>query len=313
MKRGLTLLLVALALSIARPASATFHIMQIEQVIGGVNGDASVQAIQLRMRTLGQNLVSNGVLRAWDATGANPIVIMAPTTNVTASAAGSRVLFATSTFAARYGPTPDFIITTPIPASYLAEGSLTWEDHFGTVYWRLSWGGAAYTGSGTGSTLNDPDGNFNPPFPSALPSSGDQAVLFTGLATAPSTDNATDYQLTTGDPVFTNNAGQSGVITSVNGPGSIGYGVQLGPPVPDPASGIVTYDITLPKAMHVQVTLFDLSGRRIRTLLDEDRQAGLQHLQWNPSKDDGLLPVGIYSLHLEAGGVRQTRRLVLLR
>ena len=36
------------------PASASdpsFHLMQIEQVIGGVDGDASAQAIQLRMRS----------------------------------------------------------------------------------------------------------------------------------------------------------------------------------------------------------------------------------------------------------------------
>ena len=33
----------------APPADADFHLMQIEQVIGGVNGDTAAQAIQLRM------------------------------------------------------------------------------------------------------------------------------------------------------------------------------------------------------------------------------------------------------------------------
>ncbi len=37
----------------ALPAQATFHLMQIEQVIGGVNGDTTAQAIQLRMRFAG--------------------------------------------------------------------------------------------------------------------------------------------------------------------------------------------------------------------------------------------------------------------
>ncbi len=46
-------LLVVLTL----PAQASFHLMQIEQVIGGVNGDTNAQAIQLRMRFAGQNLV----------------------------------------------------------------------------------------------------------------------------------------------------------------------------------------------------------------------------------------------------------------
>lgn len=312
MRRGLTVLFALVAAAIASPARASFHVMQIEQVIGSVNGDAGSQAIQLRMRTLGQNLVSNGTLRVWDAAGANPVVIMAPATNVTNGAAGSRVLFATSTFATKFGPTPDFIMTNPIPASYLAAGSLTWEDHFGTVYWRLSWGGAAYTGPGTGSTLNDPDGNFSPPFPSGLPTSGNQALLFTGLASATSSDNATDYVLTSGDPVFTNNAGQSAVTTSVDGPGSIGS-VQLGPPAPNPTRGVVGYSITLPRAMRVRIVLFDLAGRRVGTLLDEDRPAGLQRLEWDSTRSGNVLPGGVYSLRLEAGGVRQARRFVLIR
>lgn len=302
-----------LAVAVASPARASFHIMQIEQVIGGVNGDVGSQAIQLRMRLASQNFVSLARLRAWDAAGANPVVIMDPTTDVAIGAVGSRVLFATSSFASRFGPTPDFIMTNPIPASYLAAGSLTWEDNFGTVYWRLSWGGAAYTGPGTGSTLNDASGDFNPPFPSGLPTSGNQALLFTGLATAASTDNATDYQLTSGDPVFTNNAGQSAPTTSVGGPESVGDGIQLGPPAPNPARGVVSYSITLPRAMHVQVALFDLAGRRVGTIVDEDRPAGPQRLQWDSNRVGGALPDGVYSLRLDAGGVRQARRIVLIR
>ncbi len=42
------------AMALALPAQATFHFMQIEQVIGGVNGDTTAQAVQLRMRPAGQ-------------------------------------------------------------------------------------------------------------------------------------------------------------------------------------------------------------------------------------------------------------------
>ena len=43
---------------LAQPAFATFHLMQIEQVIGGVNGDTSRQAIQLRMRQAAARICS---------------------------------------------------------------------------------------------------------------------------------------------------------------------------------------------------------------------------------------------------------------
>ncbi len=105
----------------------------------------------------------------------------------------------------------------------------------------------------------------------------------------------------------------SAATTSVDGPGSIGHGVQLGPPVPNPATGVVSYDITLPRAMHVRVALFDLAGRRVRTLMDEDRPAGLQHLHWDSVRGGSLLPGGVYSLGLEANGLRQVRRFVLIR
>jgi len=110
--------------------------MQIEQVIGGVDGDTSAQAIQLRMRAAGQNLVSNARLIVRDAAGLNPIVVKDMTSNVANSSAGDRVLIVSSNFVSQTSPdvSPDFVLTQTIPASYLAAGRLTFEDDFGTIY-----------------------------------------------------------------------------------------------------------------------------------------------------------------------------------
>ena len=48
----------ALAATISSGADATFHFMQIEQVIGGVNGDTSAQAVQLRMASASLRLAT---------------------------------------------------------------------------------------------------------------------------------------------------------------------------------------------------------------------------------------------------------------
>ena len=201
------------AIALAEPAFATFHLMQIEQVIGGVNGDTSRQAIQLRMRVAGQNFVAPAQLVAWDAAGANPIVVLNIPGNVGVGTLGARVLIATSNFLP--GLTPDFVMANPIPPSYLAAGKLTFETDGvpGTgVWWALAWGGAAYTGTNIGLPDNDPDTNFNPPFAGPLPSSNTQAVRFTGAAGALSSNNAADYALTPGAAVFTNNAGGNGTV-----------------------------------------------------------------------------------------------------
>jgi len=191
----------------------SFHLMQIEQAIGGVGGNMTLQAVQLRMRAPLQNEVVFSRVRAWDAAGLNPILVVDMMNNVPVGAVGSRVLISSSQFAAAFGPAPDFLMTNLIPASYLPAGKLTFEDDGGAIFWGLAWGGAAYTGTNMGiEPLNDPDLNFNPPFGSPLPSTTNQALLFPGAATAASTNNAADYVITAGNAVFTNNAGESATV-----------------------------------------------------------------------------------------------------
>lgn len=191
---------------------ASFHFMQIEQAIGGVDGDTSAQAVQLRMRAVGQNQMQFSRLVVWDASGSNPIVLVAPAAPVPGGAQGDRVLIASANFANNTNPpaVPDYVMANAIPAAYLDAGSLTFENAAGTiVYWRVSWGGALYTGSTTGSTTNDLDGEFGPPVNGALPSTGVEALQFQGAANALSTANALDYALTAAAAVFTNNAGSA--------------------------------------------------------------------------------------------------------
>ncbi len=193
-------------------AEGSFHLMQIEQIIGGVNGDTTAQAIQLRMRSSGQNFVSNASVRVLNASGAGELILQNMTTNVTNGAAGSRVLLTTPNFA-NYTDIPlvsDFIMD-PIPASYLPAGQVRFATSNGTTaYWRLSWGGSGFTGStGSFTTTNDADGDFGPPVNIALPSTTLQALRFTGPHTALSTTNLADYALTSGAATFINNAGTS--------------------------------------------------------------------------------------------------------
>lgn len=208
------------SLALALPVQASFHLMQIEQVIGGVNGDTTAQAIQLRMRATGENLVSDATLIAYDASGNNPIILGTFTANVTNNAAGTRILIATANFANYVGSpiTPDLTMTNPIPASYLAAGRLTYQKpnyHAGLALWSVSWGGASYTGPNTGTMDNDSDGNFAPPFANALPSTSTSALQFNGAANAMSTNNAADYSIPAGAATFTNNAGNSATLIGV--------------------------------------------------------------------------------------------------
>jgi uncharacterized repeat protein (TIGR01451 family) len=218
MRRRLSLLLLcnSTILLLASPAFASFHFMKVEEAIGGVGGDTSQQAIQLRMRSAFQHLVGSARLIAWDAAGLNPVTLIIFPSNVANAAQGARILVVSPAFASAYPGIPaDFTTTSLIPSSYLPAGRLTFEDSVGTIYWSLAWGGAGYTGSTSGSLTNDADGDFGPPFGSALPSTTNRALLFTApdaTGDALSTTNLADYGLTTGAAVFTNNAGTSGTL-----------------------------------------------------------------------------------------------------
>jgi hypothetical protein len=207
----LALALLAVCPALAAAQTRSFHLMQVELAVGGVNGDPTAQAIQLRMRSAFQNQVQNGRLKAYDAAGNNPVVLIAFSGPVTNSNQGDRVLAATASMANYTTGFHADATMNPIPASYLAAGRLTWEDNFGGILWSLAWGGSNYTGLDTGGFTNDADGNFGPPVPGPLPTSG-QGLLFTGPASAPSVSNLTDYTVTSGPATLTNNARQSFLI-----------------------------------------------------------------------------------------------------
>jgi len=196
----------------AAPALASFHLMKVEQAMGGVNGDTTQQVVQLRMRAAGQNLLGSAQARliAHDAAGLNPVTLIVFPSNLAHAAQGDRILVVSSAFAAAHPGIADFTMTAVIPSAYLASGRLTFEDSVGTIYWSLAWGGGSYTGSNTGSTTNDPDGDFGPPFAGPLPSGTAQTLRFSAsdaTGAAASTNNAADYAVTSGSAVLTNNAG----------------------------------------------------------------------------------------------------------
>jgi len=82
-------------------------------------------------------------------------------------------------------------------------------------------------------------------------------------------------------------------------------------PAPDPSAGITRFAATLPAASRVRLTLLDLSGRRVRTLVDGESGAGAQAWEWDGRDDDGRrVPAGVYVSRLESGGRVLQRRVV---
>jgi hypothetical protein len=84
----------------------------------------------------------------------------------------------------------------------------------------------------------------------------------------------------------------------------------LGAPSPNPSRGITTVLLRLPHEELVQAALFDLAGRRVRTLTSALRSGDVT-LAWDGRGDDGnRVCHGLYVLRVRAGSVELRRKLI---
>jgi hypothetical protein len=78
-------------------------------------------------------------------------------------------------------------------------------------------------------------------------------------------------------------------------------------PNPFNSTTIITFDI--PLSSDVSITLTDLNGRQVGSLLNDHLSVGSHSLVWNARS----FPTGTYLCRMEAGGFAQTKKLMLVR
>lgn len=85
--------------------------------------------------------------------------------------------------------------------------------------------------------------------------------------------------------------------------------------VPNPFNPVTAIRFDLAHDSHVKIKIYDLAGRRVRTLLDRPMRAGWNHqVLWHGIDDRGSqVASGIYFYRMEAAGYTSTRKLVLIR
>ena len=90
--------------------------------------------------------------------------------------------------------------------------------------------------------------------------------------------------------------------------------LRFSAPWPNPAREEARFRLELPGPIRVQVEVFDVGGRRVRTLLDEPHGAGIENLTFDLRDDRGArLAQGIYLVRARLGNTVITRRLVVTR
>jgi plastocyanin len=83
---------------------------------------------------------------------------------------------------------------------------------------------------------------------------------------------------------------------------------------PNPMKRTATITFSLTAASRVKLGFYDVSGKRIRTLVDGFRPAGAGWAVWSGDDDSGKqVGSGIYFCSFEAGSVRRTLKLTVVR
>jgi len=100
-----------------------------------------------------------------------------------------------------------------------------------------------------------------------------------------------------------------------------GTGISLEPTrqfnlraTPNPIYANAALSFSIGESKHVSLGIYDLTGREVSNLLNQEMVSGVHFINWNGTKDDGQ-PVssGLYLCRIESGGVVETTGLCVLR
>jgi hypothetical protein len=88
----------------------------------------------------------------------------------------------------------------------------------------------------------------------------------------------------------------------------------LYPNAPNPFNPTTTIRYSLRARQQVSIRIYDVGGRLVRKLVDEERPAGVQKVQWHGINDSGS-PVasGVYFIEMRTEGFRDVHKAILLK
>ena len=83
---------------------------------------------------------------------------------------------------------------------------------------------------------------------------------------------------------------------------------------PNPFNPVTTLRYDLPENTHVSITIYNMLGREVKTLINQAQDAGYKSVIWDATNDYGkLVSAGVYLYQIQASEYMQTKKMVLLK
>lgn len=101
-----------------------------------------------------------------------------------------------------------------------------------------------------------------------------------------------------------------GIVSAVKGETvSVPKEYSLTQNYPNPFNPATNISYSIPEAQNVKLTVYDMLGKEVSTLVDEYKSAGTYRVNFNASH----LPSGVYIYTIQAGEFRDSKKLVILK
>ena len=144
-----------------------------------------------------------------------------------------------------------------------------------------------------------------------------------GIWTPSGLSTSTTFTLTQADPdvpnatYFAQITNGCGTLTDIDPPHGfdvVPAAFALGGNYPNPFRTQTTLQFDLPEPVDVTLSIYDVMGRKVATLVDQPLQAGAHEVRWDGRSASGsTVASGVYLLRLQAGEQVATRRLTVVK
>ena len=83
---------------------------------------------------------------------------------------------------------------------------------------------------------------------------------------------------------------------------------------PNPFNPFTTLRYDLPENAMVNITIYDMMGRVVKTMENSEQEAGFKSIQWDGTNHAGAtVSAGLYLYTIQADNFHQTKKMILLK
>ena len=104
------------------------------------------------------------------------------------------------------------------------------------------------------------------------------------------------------------------VTLNISNAGTIPTQFTLHQNYPNPFNPVTTLRYDLPNSGFVNITVYDMLGKKVKTLINQTQETGYKSVIWNATNNYGRsVSAGIYLYQIQAGKYISTKKMVLLK